>query len=54
MTKVDRSTYAGFSNKLSKGTPNQYWVERLLIKLEFTFTQHQIQPMRLKICTFIT
>jgi len=22
MTKVDRSTYAGFSNKLSKGTPN--------------------------------
>ena len=24
MTKVDRSTYAGFSNKLSKGTPNQY------------------------------
>ena len=29
MTKVDRSTYAAFSNKLSKGTPNQYWVERL-------------------------
>ena len=28
MTKVDRSTYAGFSNKLSKGTPNQYWVQR--------------------------
>ena len=24
MTKVDRSTYAVFSNKLSKGTPNQY------------------------------
>ena len=24
MTKVDRSTYAAFSNKLSKGTPNQY------------------------------
>ena len=24
MTKVDRSTYGGFSNKLSKGTPNQY------------------------------
>ena len=23
MTKVDRSTYGGFSNKLSKGTPNQ-------------------------------
>ena len=30
MTKVDRSSYAGFSNKLSKGTPNQYWVERLI------------------------
>ena len=29
MTKVDRSTYAAFSNKLSKGTPNQYWVEDL-------------------------
>ena len=27
MTKVDRSTYGGFSNKLSKGTPNQYWVQ---------------------------
>ena len=24
MTKVDRSAYAAFSNKLSKGTPNQY------------------------------
>jgi len=32
MTKVDRSTYAGFSNKLSKGTPNQYWVERFIAK----------------------
>ena len=32
MTKVDRSTYAGFSNKLSKGTPNQYWVERFIDK----------------------
>ena len=30
MTKVDRSTYAGFSNKLSQGTPNQYWVERFI------------------------
>jgi len=33
MTKVDRSTYAGFSNKLSKGTPNQYWVERFVDKV---------------------
>ena len=30
MTKVDRSTYAGFSNKLSKGTPNQYFVQRFV------------------------
>ena len=30
MTKVDRSTYGGFSNKLSKGTPNQYWVQRFV------------------------
>ena len=33
MTKVDRSTYAGFSNKLSKGTPNQYWVEGFIDKV---------------------
>ena len=33
MTKVDRSTYAGFSNKFSKGTPNQYWVERFIDKV---------------------
>ena len=30
MTKVDRSTYAAFSNKLSQGTPNQYWVQRFI------------------------
>ena len=30
MSKVDRSIYAGFSNKLSKGTPNQYWVQRFI------------------------
>jgi hypothetical protein len=33
MTKVDRFTYAAFSNKLSKGTPNQYWVERFIDKV---------------------
>src|SRR5210317_868332 len=33
MTKVDRSTYASFSNKLSQGTPNQYWVERFIDKV---------------------
>ena len=30
MTKVDRSTYGAFSNKLSLGTPNQYWVQRFI------------------------
>ena len=30
MTKVDRSTYAAFSNKLSQGAPNQYWVQRFI------------------------
>ena len=30
MTKIDRSTYGGLSNKKSKGTPNQYWVERFI------------------------
>ena len=30
MTKVDRSTYGGLSNKLSKGTPNQYFVQRFI------------------------
>ena len=33
MTKVDRSTYAAFSNKLSQGTPNQYWVQRFIDKV---------------------
>ena len=30
MTKVDRSTYGGFSNKLSNCTPNQYFVQRFI------------------------
>ena len=33
MTKVDRSTYAGFSNKLSKGTPKQYFVQRFIANI---------------------
>ena len=36
MTKVDRSTYAGFSNKLSKGTPNQYFVQRFIDHVSIT------------------
>ena len=53
MTKVDRSTYAGFSNKLSKGTPNQYWVERFIDKVRIHIIQHQILQMHQKICIFI-
>ena len=34
MTKIDRSTYGGLSNKTSKGTPNQYWVERFIDRTE--------------------
>jgi hypothetical protein len=33
---VDRSTYSAFSNKLSQGTPSQYWVQRLIDKVTFT------------------
>ena len=36
MTKVDRSTYAGFSNKLSQGTPNQYWVQRFIDRVSIS------------------
>ena len=36
LTKVDRSTYSAFSNKLSQGTPSQYWVQRLIDKVTFT------------------
>ena len=34
MTKIDRSTYGGLSNKKTKGTPNQYWVERFIDRTE--------------------
>ena len=36
MTKVDRSTYSAFSNKLSKGTPSQYWVQRFINRTTVT------------------
>jgi len=53
MTKVDRSTYAGFSNKLSKGHLINIGYKDLLIMLVLVFIQHQIQLMHLKICIFI-
>ena len=36
LTKVDRSTYAAFSNKAAKGTPSQYWVQRFIDKTTVT------------------
>ena len=37
MTKVDRSTYSALANKLSKATPNQFWVQRFIDKTTVTF-----------------
>jgi hypothetical protein len=37
MTKIDRSTYSALANKLSKGTPNQFWVQRFIDKTTVTF-----------------
>jgi hypothetical protein len=36
MTKIDRSTYSSLSAKLSKGTPSQYFVQRLIDKTTIT------------------
>ena len=30
LTKINRSTYSGLSNKLSKGSPSQYYVQRFI------------------------
>ena len=32
LTKTDRSTYSGLANKLSKGTPSRYFVQRFVDK----------------------
>ena len=37
MTKINRSTYSAISNKLTKGTPNQYYVQRFSEKVVVTF-----------------
>ena len=36
MTKIDRSTYSGLANKLSTGTPTQYYVQRLVDRVTIT------------------
>jgi len=37
LTKTDRSTYSGLANKLSKGTPARYFVQRLVDKTTINF-----------------
>ena len=36
LTKTDRATYSGLANKLSKGTPSRYFVQRLTDKTTVT------------------
>ena len=36
LTKTDRSTYSGLANKLSKGTPTRYFVQRFVDKTTVT------------------
>ena len=36
LTKTDRATYSGLANKLSKGTPSQYFVQRFVDKTTIT------------------
>jgi len=36
MTKIDRSTYSALSNKLSTGTPTQYYVQRFIDRVTVT------------------
>ena len=36
LTKIDRSTYSALSNKLSKGTPSKYFVQRFIDKTTIT------------------
>ena len=36
LTKIARSAYSALANKLSKGTPSQYWVQRFVDKTTVT------------------
>ena len=36
LTKINRSTYQGLSNKTSTGTPSQYFVQRFIDKITIT------------------
>ena len=52
MTKINRSTYSAISNKLNKGTPNQYYVQRFIDKVVVTFIQHLtlMRPQKMRTC----
>ncbi len=36
MTKISRDTYAALSNKLTKSTPSQFWIQRLVDRTTIT------------------
>ena len=36
LEKIDRSTYAGTANKLTKSTPSQFWIQRFIDKVTLT------------------
>ena len=36
MTKIDRSTYAGYGDKKTKSTPSNFWVQRFIDKITLT------------------
>ena len=36
MTKIDRSTYAGYGDKKTKSTPSNFWVQRFIDKVTLT------------------
>ena len=36
MTKIDRSTYAGYGNKTTKSPPSNFWVQRFIDKITLT------------------
>ena len=39
MTKIDRSTYAGYGDKKTKSTPSNFWVQRFIDKVTMTLYQ---------------
>jgi hypothetical protein len=39
LTKINRSAYQAFSNKLATGQPTQYWVQRFIDRVTLLYTQ---------------